>query len=140
MVTSRLRPALVLAAWTFLVWTTRIRNIWTDDSLSFGGQLSRTALAVSFTVLALSVVVVWWRSRTTGRVSPGAAPLVRTFAGWTIAVWLVRGVQIALADHSGAFVAVHTALAIVSIAAAVWADRSVHTTATREEPLLPSGA
>ena len=129
MVTSRLRPALVLAAWTFLVWTTRIRNIWTDESLSVGGQLSRTALAAVFTALALGVVVVWWRSRTAGRVPPGAAPLVRILAGWTIAVWLVRGVQIAVADHSGAFVAVHTALAVVSIAAALWADRAIHTEA-----------
>ena len=125
MVTSRLRPALVLAAWTFLVWTTRIRNIWTDESLSAGGQVSRTALAAVFTALALGVVVVWWRSRTAGRVAPGAAVLVRTFAGWTIAVWLVRGVQIAVADHSGAFVAVHTALAVISIVAALWADRAI---------------
>ena len=140
MVPGRLRPALVLSAWTFLVWTTRIRNIWTDESLSIGGQLSRTALAALFTVLALSVVVVWWRSRSTGRVPPGAAPLVRTFAGWTIAVWLVRGVQIALADHSGAFVAVHTALAVVSIVAAVWADRSAHRPSARPEPLVASSA
>ena len=124
MVTSRLRPALVLATWTFLVWTTRIRNIWTDESLSVGGQLVRTALAAVFTALALSVVVVWWRSRATGRVPPGATALVRALAVWTIGVWLVRGVQIALADHSGAFVAVHTALAVVSIAMALWADRA----------------
>ena len=34
-------------------------------------------------------------------------------------VWLVRGVQIARADHAAAFIAVHVVLAAVSIALAV---------------------
>lgn len=132
MTAHRLRPALVLSVWTFLVWTTRIRNIWTDDSLSTAGQWWRTGLALGFTAFAIAVVAAWWRSRATGSYASSVPALVRAFAVWTIGVWVVRGVQIALADHELAFVAVHTALAIVSIALAVWADRAVHQVDRRE--------
>ena len=133
----RLRPAIVLSTWTILVWTTRIRNIWTDEDLSTGGQVWRTALALAFTALAAATFAVWLGARRNGgRVSPLAPRLVRAFAVWTIAVWVVRGVQIALADHSATFVAVHTALALVSIALAVWADRSVRATTPDRESAL----
>ena len=52
MPSRQIRPALILAVWTFLVWTTRIRNIWTDDDLTTGGQLWRTGLALVFTIFA----------------------------------------------------------------------------------------
>ncbi len=120
-----LRPALVLAVWSLLVWTTRIRNIWTDDALTLAGQIGRTALAGSFTVLAGVTVAAWWRARRSGSVVPCTSWWVRAFAGWTVAVWVVRGVQIALADHGAAFVAVHTALAVASIVLAAAADRAV---------------
>lgn len=118
-----IRPALVLAVWTFLVWTTRIRNIWTDDDLTTGGQVWRTALAGVFTAFAIGVVVVWKRGS-------GAANWVRAFAVWTIGVWVVRAVQIGLADHGVAFKVVHTVLAIVSVGLALWADRAVRDAAT----------
>jgi hypothetical protein len=113
----RLPFTIVLTGWSLLVWTTRIRNIWTDDELSTASQLGRTALALSFTVLAVAVgaAVVRrsaWRDRA-----------VRLLAGWTIVVWVVRSVGIANADHDGAFVAVHLVLAAVSIALAVAALR-----------------
>ncbi|HET6953854.1 MAG TPA: hypothetical protein VFI47_26050, partial [Acidimicrobiales bacterium] len=58
----RRRPfALALVGWTFLVWTTRIANIWRDADLDTGEQVGRTALAVSFTLLAAAVVVALWR-------------------------------------------------------------------------------
>ncbi|MDZ7675845.1 MAG: hypothetical protein U5K30_12360 [Acidimicrobiales bacterium] len=122
MTVSHLRPALVLAVWTFLVWTTRIRNIWTDNSLTTGGQVWRTALALAFTAFAVATVAAWARAR---RAAPWSASgwLVRAFALWTTGVWVVRAVQIANADHDLAFVLVHTALAVVSIVLAVWADR-----------------
>lgn len=125
MTPARLRPAVVLAACTLLVWTTRIRNIWTDDSLSTAGQLGRTALSLTFTAFAVAVLVVWWRGRASGRVPEAGPILVRLFAAWTIGVWAVRAVQIATADHEAAFVAVHTALAVVSTVLAVWAARAV---------------
>jgi hypothetical protein len=123
---DRFRPALAFSAFTVLVWTTRIRNIWTDEELSTAGQVGRTALALAFTAFAVATVAAWVRARRAGTVADRHRSLVRLFAGWTTVVWVVRGVQIALADHDAAFVAVHTTLAVASIALALWADRSVH--------------
>lgn len=131
---AQLRPALVLAAFTVVVWTTRIRNIWADESLSTAGQVGRTALALAFTAFAVATIWVWWQSRR-GHPVVGAAAFVRSFAVWTALVWAVRAVQIALADHGAAFVAVHTALALVSIGLAVWADRACRRTPDRETVL-----
>jgi len=110
------RPAaLAFVVWTFLVWTTRIGNVWRDDELDTGEQVSRTLLALSFTVLALAVVVTLAR-----RTSPRTARLaVDALAAWTIAVWLVRGVGILLADHGLAFKLVHLVLALGSTLLAV---------------------
>ena len=120
----RLRPALLLSVWTVLVWTTRIRNIWTDDSLTTSGQLWRTALAVGFTVFAVVTIGAWVRARRAGcGAPPFMAGWIRAFAVWTIAVWSVRAVQIGGADHGLGFKAVHTVLAIVSVGLALWAAR-----------------
>lgn len=133
---TRLRPALVLSTWTLLVWTTRIRNIWTNDSLDTGGQIWRTALAVTFTAFAAVTLVLWWQGRRRGgAVARWATTWVRAFAIWTVGVWIVRGSQIAFGDHSAAFIAVHTVLAVVSIGLAVWADRAAHGIATRRSSL-----
>lgn len=113
----------MLAAWTLLVWTTRIRNIWTDDSLTTAGQIWRTGLAVVFTGFAVVVVAAWIQARRDGVQRSWAPSAIRLFALWTVGVWAVRGMQIALADHDLAFVLVHTALAVVSIALAWWAVR-----------------
>jgi hypothetical protein len=123
---DRFRPALALSAFTVLVWTTRIRNIWTDEELSTAGQIGRTTLALAFTAFAVATVAAWVRARRARALRDRDRLLIRLFAAWTSVVWVVRGVQIALADHDPAFVAVHTALAVASIALAVWADRSVH--------------
>lgn len=124
MTPARLRPALALSAFTLFVWTTRIRNIWTDDSLTTAGQVGRTALSLAFTAFAVAVLWLWWQGRRDGRVASVADVVVRLFAAWTIGVWAIRAVQIASAGHEAAFVAVHTALAVVSTALAVWAARS----------------
>jgi hypothetical protein len=114
---------LVFGLWTLLVWATRIDNVVGDEDLTSAGKAARVALAASFVVLGLAVLAVWWRSRR--RAPTGAeAWLLRIAAAWTVAVWLVRGVQIALGDHRGAFIAVHTALAVVSIGLAVAVVRS----------------
>lgn len=131
---AQLRPAAVLSALTVLVWTTRIRNIWTDESLTVAGQVGRTTLALVFTAFAVATGWVWWQARR-GRPVAGSATLVRAFAVWTVLVWVVRGVQIALADHDAAFVAVHTLLALVSIGLAIWADRSARRAPDREPAL-----
>ncbi|HEY8546039.1 MAG TPA: hypothetical protein VIL36_13365 [Acidimicrobiales bacterium] len=116
-----------LVAWTFLVWTTRIGNIWNDDALETAGKVGRTALALSFTTLALAVVVAWWRRPALLR------PAVLALGAWSTAVWLVRGTTILLDDHDTAFTVVHEVLAVVSIALSVAAER-----ATRRAP-APTG-
>jgi hypothetical protein len=119
MPTRRLPATIALAVWSLLVWTTRIRNIWTDDALSTGEQWGRTALALSFTALALAVGhAVYHRSG-------WLRPVVLALAGWTTAVWVVRSVGIATADHEGAFIAVHLVLAVISITLAALAVREV---------------
>jgi hypothetical protein len=116
-VLSRAPATIGLVVWTLLVWTTRINNIWADDTLDTTGKAGRTALALSFTVLALAVG--WALVRRADRVRP----VVVVLAVWTTAVWIVRAVGIAAGDHSAAFVAVHVVLAVVSIGLAALAVR-----------------
>jgi hypothetical protein len=112
-----------LVAWTLLVWSTRLRNIWTDSGLDTAGRLGRTALAASFTVLAVVVALGLWRRRSeaVGWLRPATVAL----AAWTVAVWAVRMAGIATGGHSAGFVAVHLVLAVASIALAVAAVREV---------------
>lgn len=118
----RLRPSLVLAVWTLVVWTSRIRNIWDDDELTTSGQVWRTALALAFTGFAAVVLAAYLRARRSGAWT-WTPRLVRAFAAWTVGVWAIRAVQIGIADHGAGFKAVHTALAVVSAGLALWADR-----------------
>jgi hypothetical protein len=112
---------LTLTAWSLLVWGTRIDNIMSDDSLDGAGQAWRVALALSFVVLAVAAVVRWWH-----HTGPRGRPLVAVaLAWWTIVVWIVRGLGIALGDHEAAFIAVHLILAVVSIGLGVVVVRSL---------------
>ena len=114
----RLRwPVVALVAWTFFVWTTRIGNIWRDDALDTAGKVGRTALALSFTLLALAVVGALWRRPAWVR------PTVVALSVWTTGVWLVRDTSILFGDHDTAFKVVHTVLAVVSIVLAALALR-----------------
>lgn len=112
------------AVWTLLVWATRFGTIWSDDSLDTAGKLGRTALAGSFAVLAALTLAWVIRERRAGLRS-GAIYLVGPFSLWTLGVWTVRTVGIASGDHEAAFVAVHTVLAVVSVALAIAAVRAV---------------
>ena len=115
----RARPFVVaLVAWTFLVWTTRIRNIWGDADLSDTEKWGRTGLALSFTLLGAAVLVGMVQRAGWSDVA------VKALAGWTIGVWVVRSVGIATADHAAGFIAVHLALAVVSIGLAALAVRA----------------
>ena len=117
---SNPRPPVTLAlvAWSFLVWTTRIGNIWGDDALSTGEKWGRTGLALAFTVLAGATAWALWQRAGWLRTATLA------LAGWTVAVWVVRAVGIATGDHDAAFIAVHLVLAIVSITLAALAARA----------------
>lgn len=115
------RPRLVLwvfVGWNLFVWTTRIRNIWTDESLTTSGQVGRTALVVAFTVPAVALAV--GLVRRSGGV--WLTWVIRAFAVWTVGFWVVRIVGIALNGHGAAFVAVHAVLGVVSsvLAVAAW--------------------
>jgi hypothetical protein len=115
----RRRPfALALVAWTFFVWTTRIANIWRDEALDTGEKLGRTGLALSFTLLAVAVVVTLWR-----RLPRASFVAVAALSGWSVAVWVVRDVRIVLGDHGIAFIVVHVVLGVVSIVLAALAWR-----------------
>jgi hypothetical protein len=126
----RHRATVVLVAWTFLVWTTRIANVWRDSDLDTGERWGRALLALSFTVLAIAVVAALAR-----RLGQATTVAVGALAAWTIAVWVVRGIGILAADHDLGFKVVHTVLAVVSIVLAVLAWRE-----TRREAVHPPTA
>jgi len=109
-----------LAAWTLLVWTTRIRNILSD-----GGGADALLVPLALTALAVWAVV----DRRRG---------VPVLAAATVAVWAVRVPFLLLRDHSAAFVAVHLVLAVVSVALAVWAVRSPSRAPRRRRSSAPA--
>lgn len=112
--------ALVLAAWTLFVWGGRIRNALTDS-----GGAGPVVLALTFVALAVAVLA------TRGR----RAPVVLALAGWTVAVWVPRAVDIALlSDHDAAFVVVHLVLAAVSVVLAAWVARDVTRSGRAPQP------
>lgn len=96
----RSRPVWAFLGWTLFVWIGRIVN---------GGSV---LLAASFLVLA--ALALWHRR-----------PYVTLLAVWTVGVWAVRTPDILVHDHPVGFKVVHTALAAVSIALAVVAQRDV---------------
>jgi hypothetical protein len=121
-VRDALRPpaGAVLAGWSLLVWTTRIGNIWNDAEASTGAKVGSTALALSFTVLAVAVLALGRR-----RAERERSVAVVALAAWTTGVWVVRMTTIAVGDRAVGFKVVHGVLAVVSIALAAWAVRSL---------------
>jgi hypothetical protein len=117
-----------LGVWTVFVWGNRLSNAWSSTTESTGAKVVSTVLAVSFLAFALGALVVlvrWWSSPPPA----GVATFVAAFAGWTLVVWVVRMVAIAVGDHGAAFKIVHVALGLVSIALAVGATRAVRSAA-----------
>lgn len=128
---QRRSATIALVGWTLLVWTTRINNIWGDDTLTTGEKWGRTGLALSFTVLALVVGVAVWRRLSWLRLA------LAVLAGWTVGVWVVRSIGIATGDHSAGFIAVHLVLAVVSIALAGLAWHEVGRSSSSCAPAAP---
>ena len=131
--TTRLVGPLVV--WTLLVWSSRIRNIWTDDDLSTGGQLIRTSIAVLFLVFGALLAGVVWRGRSGAAMSRSDQRVLLAAVVWTIGFWLVRGIGIIVDDHTTSFTLIHTALMIASIGLAVLALRAL---ATSDETSISS--
>jgi len=110
-------PALTFAGWTLFVWGGRLRNLIGEPGGV--GDVSRWSLAGSIGFTALAVVtlvaVVFLRHR---RLAP---ILIAGLAVASVGVWAMRLVAIAGGGHGAAFVAVHSALAAVSVALGWWA-------------------
>ncbi len=127
----RARLALgALVGWTLFVWIGRVRNALSDPELEGAQKLGPLVLSLSFLLPALALGVAWVSARRRGgRVDRWASVLIRVFAAWTIAVWVLRVADIALGgDWSPGFIAVHAVLGAVSVAlaiAAVLTDRTV---------------
>ena len=114
----------VLLLWSLFTWGGRIRNTLGDDALSDAERNGALLLSASFVVPALLLAVLWWlhsgRTPWTGRPVPPVGGALRigtlAFAAWTVAVWTVRGIDIALfSGYEIGFVLVHSVLALVAI-------------------------
>jgi hypothetical protein len=112
-----------LVVWTFFVWTSRIRNVFSDDGLDAFDRTWRTGVAVVFIGFAVAMGVALWRSRRSG-LGVGATRLLAVFASWTVAFWVVRGTGMLFdGNHDAGFKAIHTVLAVFSIGLAALALR-----------------
>jgi hypothetical protein len=133
-------PLVALVVWSLYVWSTRIRNAAADDALSSGSKAFSIVLSLTFVALALAAVVVAVRawSRPLARVE---AVVLRAFAAWTVAVWVVRIPMIVLADHSVGFKVVHAVLGIISIvlAAVVWRSTTAVDVSDESRPAVTAG-
>lgn len=119
---SLVKPALLaLSAWTVFIWSTRVRNILDDVDLSGWSLTWRLGISVAFIAAALAIVVLTFLAKSGTLRQP--APVAKLGAALAIAGgawWLVRGAQILLADHGGAFKVVHSVLGLVTIGLSVW--------------------
>lgn len=112
---------LLLVAWTFAIWTLRIRNVLAADDGA--GAL---VVPIGLTVLAIAAVV----DRRRGTLALAAA---------TALVWLVRVPLVLSNDHGAAFTIVHVMLALVSWFLAALAVRSVRRSGTHRDGRRPEG-
>jgi len=112
---------LLLALWTLFVWVGRMRNLVQEPGPLLDAGRWSLAASVLFTVLGLTLLAGLAARGLGSDGSPlarASAAVTVALAGLSVVVWLVRGVDIALGDHSAAFVAVHLVLAAVSISLA----------------------
>lgn len=122
---ERLRPYPVsgFAALTLFIWGNRIWLAWTNPDDTVAEKLVWSTPITLFVLAALAVGILLLRG--VDRRSAAFVRLVQAFAGGTIAYWAIRAPMILLADHPGPFKVVHAVLAIVSVASAALAIRSV---------------
>jgi len=120
-----------LVAWTLFVWVGRIRNIAADEVLSGWDRVVRLSMAWSFVGLAVVVTVMAVRQlrsperrRANDPWLPGLDRSATILAVYGIVVWAFRGIDIALGAYNFAFIAVHVALAVVTITLGVWVLRT----------------
>ena len=126
-------PLIPLLIWTLFVWSSRIRNVWTDEDLSTGGQLLRTGSAIVFLAFGITLTAMLWRRRPEPLDPLGQRVLV-AFLAWTVAFWLIRGIGIIVDDHTTSFTVIHTILMIISIGLAAWAATTVERRSISSSP------
>lgn len=105
------------AAWMTFVWSTRIKNAVGDSTLGTGGQVIAYGLSAVGLIGAAVLVAAAWKSVATALVVP--IGIVHS------AIWVVRGIAIAVGSRAVGFKAVHIVLAVISIALAGWMISSV---------------
>lgn len=117
---------MVFALWTVYVWVTRIVNVLSADEMSAPGKVLTVVLSLSLIALAGAAVWSAWTAR--------APRIIAIFAGWTVAVWVVRLPTIlTLSGVDVPFKVVHSVLAVISVGLAVAAWR-VTTVSHEREP------
>jgi hypothetical protein len=131
--TSR-RLVVAMVAWALFVWSTRINNAWSDHTASLASKWGATLLSASFIAFAVAGIVVWVRARGRGW-RPSEVVVLRAFAAWTTAVWLVFGTLILVHNHPIAFKAVHVTLGLISIGLSVALWRSTESVAVEPAPV-----
>lgn len=117
-----------LAAWTLFLWTTRIRNIVSDNELAGWAKTWRLGVSVTFVGVALVLVsLLFSRSKDATLRRPDlTAALASALAIFGIGWWAIRLTQVLFDDHTAAFKIVHSVLGLGTIgfgALVLWATR-----------------
>ena len=115
--------------WNLLMWAQRAVNVVTDDGLEGGAKAAWMVPVLVFALGGALCVLAYFRGRET------YAMPIKLLAGGAVLYWLVRGVLVLFGDRSGGFKAVHSVLALVTIALAVLLLRR-----QREVEMVPKGA
>lgn len=115
--------------WNLLMWAQRAVNVLRDDSLTGGSKGAWMIPVVVFALGGALCVFAYFRGR-----EAFALP-IKLLAGAAGLYWLVRAVQVVIGDRSAGFKAVHTVLALVTIALAALLLRR-----QREVEMVPKGA
>jgi hypothetical protein len=122
---DRLRPfpVAVFAGITLFIWGNRIWLAWTQKGVDLPAKLALSIPITAFVIAAVVLLVALIQGR--DRTSKEFVGLVRWFAVGTVAFWAIRAPMILVHHHPVPFKVVHAVLAIVSVAAAAVAWRSV---------------
>ncbi len=123
--TARLepRPVALFCAVTLFIWGNRIWLAWTNPDDTVAEKLVWSTPITLFVLAALGLGALLLTGA--DRRGRGFVRGVTAFAAGTIVYWAVRLPLILLADHPVGFEVVHTVLALVSVALAATAWRSV---------------
>lgn len=116
-------PVALFCAATLFIWTNRIWLAWTNDEDTVAEKLVWSTPITLFVIAAAVLAVAMLREADRG--SSAFVKGVKAFAAGTVVYWAIRAPIITLADHEVGFKVVHGVLALVSVAAAVGAWRSV---------------